>query len=267
MLRYACAAVIVLVIAGCGRSDVESTAVILSEVTDGDTVRLIISGSHEAVRLIGVNTPEHDECHGTAAKEALELLLATGNLRVERGETDERDRFGRLLAYLYAGNTLVNLTMIEGGHGLATTSGHDLQDGFLAADERAWALQLGMWDPGACGARSSLSIEIDTVEADPPGDDTQRPNDEFVVLRNLESEVVDTSGWRIRDESSSQRDAIPDGTVIAPRGVLTLHSGCGSDTSNHLYWCEGPVWSNGGDAVILQTPTGTVVDRLRYDGN
>ncbi len=37
-------------------------------VQDGDSLRVTIDGQEERIRLIGINTPERDECFGSEAK-------------------------------------------------------------------------------------------------------------------------------------------------------------------------------------------------------
>ncbi|NNF55826.1 MAG: hypothetical protein HKN03_15470 [Acidimicrobiales bacterium] len=76
-------------------------------VIDGDTVDLIIDGQQERVRLIGVDTPESVsrdtpvQCYGAEASAALTGLLPINSVvRIER-DAEVRDRFGRVLLYLY----------------------------------------------------------------------------------------------------------------------------------------------------------------------
>jgi micrococcal nuclease len=255
--------IIALLVSGCSPTPVEESATLV-QVIDGDTVRLRVSGSIDDVRLVGLNTPERDECHSAEATEALRSLVSAGDLRLEPAGPHDRDRFDRLLRYLYAGETLLNLAMIEKGHGLAVAGDHPRSGEFAAAVDTAWARRRGMWGPSACGDAVSTTIEIFALEADPPGDDNERVNEEFVVLRNTGTAAADLSGWRLRDESSTHRFQFADGSLLEAGARLTIHSGCGPDSVTDLYWCAGPVWSNGGDTAILQTPSGNVVDRLSY---
>jgi len=57
--------------------------------------------------------PERDECFGDQARAALSDLLAAGPLQLDI--QDERDQYGRLLAYAYAGGTFVNLSLVAAG--------------------------------------------------------------------------------------------------------------------------------------------------------
>jgi endonuclease YncB( thermonuclease family) len=84
-------------------------------------------------------------------------------------------QFGRLLAYAYAGDTLVNLALVEGGFALAMHEGHARRDEFLAAGEAAYAARRGLWSPEACGAPPAAGVTLLEVEANPPGPRRERP--------------------------------------------------------------------------------------------
>ena len=77
------------------------------DVADGDTIVVRVAGQRETVRLIGIDTPETKDpdepvqCFGPEATEATEALLGQGTpVRLER-DTEPRDQYGRLLAYVY----------------------------------------------------------------------------------------------------------------------------------------------------------------------
>ena len=126
---------------------------------DGDTVDIRIAGATERVRLIGVDTPEtvaHDrpvQCFGPEASARTKELLPEGTeVRIERDDIT-RDRFGRLLAYIWRveDDVLVNLALIEGGFADAVTFGDNeaLYELFAAAEATARAEGAGLWS--ACG--------------------------------------------------------------------------------------------------------------------
>lgn len=95
---------LVLVGGGCEKeTGVPSGCVV--EVIDGDTVDVVLAGGHrERIRLIGVDTPEVSG--GTPQPYGQEAAAFTadhlGGMKVWL-ETDvqERDRYGRLLAYVW----------------------------------------------------------------------------------------------------------------------------------------------------------------------
>ena len=69
----------------------------------------------ETVRYIGVDTPERGQPGYQAAAEANEALLGADTLLLVP-DTSERDRWGRLLRYVYtADGTMVNREMLAQG--------------------------------------------------------------------------------------------------------------------------------------------------------
>ena len=96
----------------------------MKRVVDGDTIDIAISGNTERVRLIGINTPETKhptkgmECFGPEASAYTKQLLPKGTkLRVER-DIEARDKYSRLLLYVYIDNSnvFVNLDLVLQGY-------------------------------------------------------------------------------------------------------------------------------------------------------
>jgi micrococcal nuclease len=75
-------------------------------VVDGDTIHVQAGGRREKVRYIGVDTPESVkpgspvECFAKRASQANERLVSGARVRLVT-DVEERDRYGRLLAYVY----------------------------------------------------------------------------------------------------------------------------------------------------------------------
>jgi micrococcal nuclease len=113
---------------------VHATATV-ARVVDGDTVVLRMSGHRARVRLIGVDAPEtwsrHD-CFGTESTRVLRRLLPTGSPVLTARDTELRDRYGRLLLYLWTAKRP------RGGHRRAppNASAHAgvVRTGFVNAD-------------------------------------------------------------------------------------------------------------------------------------
>ena len=232
-------------------------------VVDGDTVAATVAGADVVVRLVGINAPERDECHGDDATRALSDALAAGRVRVVAVGTTDRDDFGRLLRAVEVDGRDLGLEMVRAGHALAMSVDHPRAAEYRAAQEEAFAAALGMWGPAACGTPAGTGASIAGIEHDPPGDEAADPNLEWVDIRA--DEAVDLGGWRLRDESSAHRFDFPAGLTLAPGAVVRVHSGCGADDAATLHWCaDTPVWNNGGDTVLLQDPHGNVVDRFGY---
>lgn len=128
-------------------------------IVDGDTIRADISGSDESVRLIGIDTPETHgrgglrECFGEEASRHLSGLIPPGTaIRLVR-DVEARDRYGRLLAYVYRAddNLFVNLALARDGYAAAATYPPNVTyaDRFVGAAAEARAAGRGLW--GACG--------------------------------------------------------------------------------------------------------------------
>jgi micrococcal nuclease len=91
-------------------------------VVDGDTVHVQAGTSAETVRYIGVDTPESVkpdtpvQCYAKAASHRNEALVAGRAVTLVVG-AEPRDRYGRLLAYVYrAGDgAFVNAELVRGG--------------------------------------------------------------------------------------------------------------------------------------------------------
>lgn len=87
----------------------------LERVFDGDTIEVSINDRSEQIRYIGANAPERDETCFEESIEENRTLLNSGPLRLDTDETD-RDQYGRLLRYVYAGDVLVEREMIARGY-------------------------------------------------------------------------------------------------------------------------------------------------------
>jgi micrococcal nuclease len=96
----------------------------VKRVIDGDTL-LLING--EKVRLIGVDTPETKhpqkrvQYFGREAHLFTERMVGGKEVRFEF-ERQKRDKYGRLLAYVYLSDgTFLNAEIIKQGYGFAYT--------------------------------------------------------------------------------------------------------------------------------------------------
>jgi micrococcal nuclease len=92
-------------------------------VVDGDTIHVLVGGRREKVRYIGVDTPETHhpakpvQCFGREASAFNARLVARERVRLVR-DIEQRDRFGRLLAYVYRARDglFVNAELARAGY-------------------------------------------------------------------------------------------------------------------------------------------------------
>ena len=135
--------------------DRQSDLVKIAHVIDGDTVDIDIKGRTERVRLIGVNTPETKhptkpiECFGPEASAYLTQLLPKGTtVRIER-DVEARDRYGRMLLYLYLGSNdlFINLDLVARGYGTPMSIEPNTfhRNDFVRAAAQAETANVGLW--------------------------------------------------------------------------------------------------------------------------
>ena len=94
-------------------------------VTDGDTIEVLLGGRSEDIRYIGIDTPEVDpsigvECFGHQASGLNRRLVGGRTVRLVFDD-ELRDRYGRLLAYVFAGGRLVNAEIVRRGYARTLT--------------------------------------------------------------------------------------------------------------------------------------------------
>jgi micrococcal nuclease len=236
----------------------------VTRVSDGDSLRATSNQGDLEIRLLGVNAPEREDCFGDESTSQLEELLEGAvTLHPWPGETDQ---FGRQLGFLVSDGVFVNLSLVESGHVVARAqSNHGFEDEFESAERAASGANLGLWAPDACGLLSDAMLRIVDVEENPPGDDRDNPNGEWVLIENAGDGVVSLARWTLRDESTRHRMEFPD--VMVPAGAtVRVRTGCGdnalTDDPIEIFWCdpEPPVWNNDGDTAFLLDPNGAIAD-------
>ena len=157
----------------------------VTEVVDGDTIRVELPSGLETVRIIGIDTPEvvhptqPEACYGAEATAFAKETLDGKTVTLEVDPTqDERDRYDRLLAHVYVGDTLYTEAAIAGGFGIhyiyERPSSH--ADELDAAAATAKAERHGIW--AHCDGRVDLPATISTPAPDVTPAATTKPNPE-----------------------------------------------------------------------------------------
>lgn len=117
-------------------------------------MRIKINGKEESVRLIGVDTPEKNECFEKEATEKAKELMENKKIKLEAdGSQDNKDKYDRLLRYVYLEDgTLVNKKLVEEGFGTEYTYKipYKFQTEFKAAEKMAKEGKTGIWSDGVC---------------------------------------------------------------------------------------------------------------------
>jgi len=119
------------------------------------------------------------------------------------------------------------------------------------------------------GGVSSIEgcVEISAVmpnqTADNNGDGVVDFCDEYVSLTNGGTGIIDISGYTISD-AAALRHIFPTPTFLNPGQDLLIYN---SDFSELNSCAGGGVWNNGGDEIILNDETGTLIDVEIYNGS
>ena len=121
-------------------------------VVDGDTIHVRIGERVERVRYIGVNAPElhhprrGEEPGGREAARVNHDLVLNRRVRLEM-DVQSRDRYGRLLAYVWVGDLMVNAELVRLGYAQVMTVPPNVrhQALFLKLQRDAREAGRGLW--------------------------------------------------------------------------------------------------------------------------
>lgn len=122
---------------------------LVSRVVDGDTIEL---ANGEKVRYIGINAPESVkpntpvECFALEAKEKNRELVEGKEVRLEK-DVSNKDKYGRLLRYVYVGDLFVNLVLVKDGYANVSTYPPDIKYAatLTKAQTEARSKGAGLW--------------------------------------------------------------------------------------------------------------------------
>ncbi|MBI2476272.1 MAG: thermonuclease family protein [Candidatus Taylorbacteria bacterium] len=136
---------------------------------DGDTIEL---EGGERVRYIGVDTPETVDprkpvqCFGVAASKKNRELVEGKTVRLEKDITD-RDKYNRLLRYVWLGDVLVNQELVAQGFAKSYSYPPDVkyQSQFVAAEKQARESKLGLWAACVSAAAPATAVMPSAAQA------------------------------------------------------------------------------------------------------
>lgn len=193
---------------------VRGEMVTVLRVIDGDTIEL---ESGERVRYIGIDTPESvhpdkpDECFGAEAA-ARNRELVEGRTVTLLRDVSDRDKYGRLLRYVYVGDVLVNGLLVREGYAQVTTYPPDVAhvEEYLIAQRVAREAGRGLWGgcpagipdvaapSAACSIKGNISAQGEKIYHLPPCEYYSR-----TVITESKGErwfcsedEAQTAGWR-----------------------------------------------------------------------
>ncbi len=142
----------------------------MTRVVDGDTIEVEITdridgpgaggaaiGALEKVRLIGIDTPESVrpgtpiECFGREASAAAKALLERRDVWLVK-DVEERDRYDRLLRYVYMQDEMANARLVVNGYANAFTYPPNIRHSelFVQLQREARENDRGLWSSQTC---------------------------------------------------------------------------------------------------------------------
>ena len=125
----------------------------VDRVVDGDTIVVLMNGTEEKIRLIGVDTPEsvhpdpdRNVPYGKVAADYTRSRLLGQQVYLEY-DVETRDKYGRILAYVWIGDEMFNRTLLSEGHAMLATFPPNVRyvDEFTVLQAEAREAGRGLW--------------------------------------------------------------------------------------------------------------------------
>lgn len=150
----------------------------------------------------------------------------------------------------------------------------------LAVTDRHGAAKT--WSKSISVEGGSGELALDDVDPNPPGDDHQHPEDEYVVFRNVGESTLELAGWTVHDAAEEEGRVRPgehtfefgEGTTLEPEERVALHTGDRPDEgaevegpadSRHFFWGKSrAIWNNDEDLIVVRDDDGSPALARRY---
>lgn len=150
--------------------------ILVKRVIDGDTIEF---EDGTRVRYIGMDTPEAGDCFSQESTEENKKLVEGKKVKLET-DVQKLDKYGRLLAYVFVGETFVNEELVRRGVAQVLTYPPDVKytEKLVAAQKEAREKKLGLWAEGICAGSTASPA---------PETNTQIPGQECPIKGNISS--------------------------------------------------------------------------------
>jgi hypothetical protein len=219
---------------------------------------------------------------GLQASQANVELVGGKTVTLEK-DVSETDQYDRLLRYVFlADGAFVNAELVRWGYARAVEYPPDVKYHglFLQMEQEARENGRGIFgeEPtpvpptatavpptAAPGGQARVVVDPSCCQFDAPGNDNDNKEEEYVCFANTGDGDASMSGWTVRDEYGWTY-TFP-GFVLPAGARVRVSTGCGSNTSDMLFWCkdETAVWNNDGDRVFLYDAGDILVATYSYE--
>lgn len=229
----------------------------VARVVDGDTIEL---EGGEKVRLIGIDTPETVkpdtpvQPFGPEASAFTKQLLPEGQEIDLELDAEERDRYGRLLGYVYLPDgTMVNAAIMDAGLAQVMTIPPNVKyaDLFLTLQQDARSDGRGLWageQPPLSGQEPGVPLQVVASVNNP------RPAKYSSVTVTVK--VTDFEGRPVQGAAVTlvahykTKDSTFDAGMTGPDGIASKSFSIGGATSGFEVWVDVTVTHDGKSATV-----------------
>jgi endonuclease YncB( thermonuclease family) len=227
------------------------------DVIDGDTIAVMLDGLLVKVKYIGVDAPESVSRLEYLGKEATNRNreLVTGRDVLLYKDVSDRDRFDRLLRYVFVDDRFINYELVSQGYASAVDDPPDSACSYLfkEAEDSVKTAALGIWAPHTPQPEvifSNTNVIIFSVN---------KP-EEFVDIQNVGDSAIDLNGWKLVSELGKEECKLSG--VIHPYEIVRIFSGI--DQPGFSCGFAKPIWDDREpDPALLYDPDGNEVARFQ----
>ena len=262
----------------------ERETALVVQVTDGDTIKVLIGDVLWDLRYIGIDAPEGGQPYSSEALNANTQLVGGQTILLEK-DISETDRYGRLLRYVFLLNgTFVNAELVRLGFAEVKAYPPDVKYHEQIFEHQLEAKEngLGIWaelaiaatatEP-ALSATSTEPAEIATATQSEEvanviildifydGVVPRVESDEYAIVKNVGASQVNMNGWRLNAGAPGQNFYFPD-IIIQPGKTCRVYT-----NEYHPEYCSlsfnssSAIWNNQGDCGYLFNAKGEQVSQ------
>jgi endonuclease YncB( thermonuclease family) len=270
-------------------STAEKFSATVVDVVDGDTVKLKWKSSKsssgasktESVRLIGVDTPEtvHPtkgvEPYGKEASNYTKSILKEGTSVWIEFDEQQRDRYGRLLVYLFlTDGTFFNAQLVSAGYAKTATFPPNVRwvDVFTHMQTNARENQRGLW--GLDGEKGQTTEQSAEQATELPKAQTAMSNGdivitsvdkvkEIVIISNRGKTDLELKGWKLVSVNGNQVYMFPTYTLKSGATIQITSGPNATKGASSLMWTKSNMWNNTkADPAKLYDASGALVSEF-----
>ena len=210
----------------------------VERIVDGDTI--IANG--ESIRLLGINSPEKGEKYSEEATQYLSNLIFNKTVEIEFGP-EQRDKYGRILAYIYVDGFLVNSQIVREGYAnIYFPSGKDnYYNSFLEMWRKCLEDNQNLCERSQESSTNCIVVkEISSL--------TQK-----IIFHNRCLKDIDLTAYTLKDEGR-KKFTFPSFNVKKESYFsVIIGNGNSSQENQILYWPgEDYVLTSTGDSIFLR---------------